>query len=367
MGGNQWVVVLGRAMEREVAIAERLWVVVTYLIKFGALQLCSYICIRCKPQQITTFIDTHNRDYMESHIRKREIYRATIIGAIANILLLIFKFVAGIVGRSSAMIADAVHSLSDFVTDIIVLFFVRFSSKPADEEHRYGHGKFETLATAIIGLILLFVGGSIMVDGVKKILAVINGATLEAPGLIALIAAVLSIVVKELVYQYTAYVGKKVNSTTVQANAWHHRSDALSSIGTLAGIGGAIFLGERWRILDPIAAVVVSLFIVKIAISILKTSLDELLEHSLPQSVEEEIVRTILSVEGVTSPHQLRTRRIGNSYAIEIHIRMDGNISLKEAHAKTTEVELRLKSQYGPSTLVTIHTEPIKESCGEPR
>jgi cation diffusion facilitator family transporter len=258
------------------------------------------------------------------------------------------------------MIADAVHSLSDFVTDIVVIVFVRISGKPADECHDYGHGKFETLATVIISLALFAVGVGILVGGVKDIVAVINGAILPKPSIIALIAAAVSILAKELLYRYTVKVGRKIESQTVVANAWHHRSDAFSSIGVLLGIAGAMVLGDRWSVLDSIATVVVSVFILKVAIELLKPCLEELLERSLPKEVEEQILEIILSVDGVTSPHHLRTRRIGSNYAIEVHIRMDGNMTLHEAHKVTTTVEQRLKQYFGPNTHVGIHTEPVK-------
>ena len=296
----------------------------------------------------------------EDAARERGIYRVTLVGSVANLLLLIFKFVAGIVGHSAAMLADAVHSLSDFVTDIIVLVFVRISSKPEDEGHDYGHGKYETLATAIIGIILVLVGFGIFWNGVQSIWSFLQGESLSEPGMLALVAAVVSIVVKELLYQYTVLRGKSLNSQAVVANAWHHRSDALSSIGTAVGIGGAILLGPDWRVLDPIAAVVVSGFIMKVAVQLLIPCLDELLEKSLPAEVENKIVETILSFPGVSSPHHLRTRRIGSNYAIEVHVRMDGRISLEEAHHTATQIELKLKELFGKKTHVGIHVEPVK-------
>lgn len=292
--------------------------------------------------------------------RQREIYRVTIVGSVVNMLLLIFKFVAGIVGNSAAMVADAVHSLSDFVTDIVVILFVRLSGRPADEDHGYGHGKFETLATLFVSLVLFGVAVMLFVGGVKDIVAVARGRQLAEPTMVALIAAVISIIAKELLYHYTVKCGEKLNSQVVVANAWHHRSDAFSSIGVLAGVGGAMFLGGSWAVLDPIAATIVSLFIVKVAYSLLKPSLEELLERSLPKDVEQRIEQIILSVDGVSSPHHLRTRRIGSAYAIEVHIRMDGNITLTQAHAVTTAVERLLKQEFGDSTHVGIHTEPVK-------
>lgn len=258
------------------------------------------------------------------------------------------------------MLADAVHSLSDFVTDIIVIVFVRISSKPEDEEHDYGHGKYETLATAIIGIILLGVGFGIFWNGASSIYRFLHGGSLQEPGMLALIAALVSVAFKEALYRYTVFKGKRLNSQAVVANAWHHRSDALSSIGTAIGIGGAILLGNHWRVLDPIAAVVVSLFIMKVAIKLLVPCVDELLEKSLPADVENEIQKIILSFPGVSSPHHLRTRRIGSYYAIEVHVRMDGKITLEEAHRTATAIENTLKGQFGKGTHVGIHVEPVK-------
>ena len=297
---------------------------------------------------------------MTEEQRVKGIYRVTIIGSIVNLLLVVCKFVAGFLGRSTAVVADAVHSLSDLLTDIVVLVFVRISGKPADEDHDYGHGKYETLATAIIGIALFAVGVGILVESIEKIVAVVNGAVLPRPSLLAVIVTLLSVVSKEALYWYTIKMGRKYNSQAVVANGWHHRSDAFSSIGVLIGIVGAMVLGDKWSVLDPIAAAVVSVFIVKVAIDLVKPCVDELLERSLPTEIEEQIEQTILSVEGVTSPHHLRTRRIGNNYAIEVHIRMDGNLTLHEAHRITSAVERRLKEQFGEGTHVGIHTEPIK-------
>lgn len=241
-------------------------------------------------------------------------------------------------------------------------FFVRISAKPEDEGHDYGHGKYETLATAIIGIFLLFVGFGIFWNGASSIYRFLQGGSLQEPGILALVAALVSIVFKEVLYQYTVFKGRKLNSQAVVANAWHHRSDAFSSIGTAAGIGGAILLGDHWRVLDPVAAVIVSFFIMKVAVQLLIPCVDELLEKSLPAEVEDEILKTILSFPGISSPHHLRTRRIGSYCAIEVHVRMDGSISLEEAHETATAVENKLKRQFGKGTLVSIHVEPVKKS-----
>ena len=279
-------------------------------------------------------------------------------GGAVNVVLLLFKFVAGIVGHSAAMIADAVHSLSDFVTDIIVLVFVRISGKPTDKSHEYGHGKYETLATTLIGLALLIVAVGIVYSALTKIIAWAQGGTLEAPGMLALWAALLSIILKEAVFHYSMVQARKLKSQAVEANAWHHRSDALSSIGTAIGIGGAIFLGERWTVLDPMAGIIVGLFIIKVAIDLLRNGIGDLMEHSLPYEVESEILQLAGSIPGVTEPHDLHTRRIGNHYAIELHILMDDDISLREAHNKSEEVENILREHYGKETHISVHVEP---------
>jgi cation diffusion facilitator family transporter len=290
--------------------------------------------------------------------RNKEIYKVTMVGGAVNVVLLLFKFVAGIVGHSAAMVADAVHSLSDFVTDVIVLVFVHISGKPKDKSHDYGHGKYETLAMTIIGMALLIVAIGIVYSGMTKIIDWANGAQLEAPGMLALWAALLSIVLKEGVYRYSMVKARELNSQAVEANAWHHRSDALSSLGTAIGIGGAIFLGRRWTVLDPIASVVVGVFIVKVAIDLLRSGIGDLMEQSLPDAVEEEMLRLVETVPGVDEPHDLRTRRIGNHYAIELHILMDGDLTLKEAHDKASEVEDLLRNRYGEDTHVAVHVEP---------
>ena len=290
--------------------------------------------------------------------RCKEIYKVTLVGGAVNVILLLFKFVAGIVGHSAAMVADAIHSLSDFVTDLIVLVFVRISGKPEDKSHDYGHGKYETLAMTIIGMALLAVAIGIVYSGMTKIIAWANGAQLEAPGMLALWAALLSVLLKEGVYRYSMVKARQLKSQAVEANAWHHRSDALSSIGTAVGIGVAIFLGQRWTVLDPIASVIVGLFIVKVSIDLLRDGIGDLMEQSLPDVIEDEILGLVASLPDVVEPHDLRTRRIGNHYAIELHILMDGDITLREAHDKASEVEDLLRERYGEETHIAVHVEP---------
>lgn len=285
----------------------------------------------------------------------------TLWGGVMNALLVAFKFVAGIMGHSAAMVADAVHSLSDFVTDIIVLVFVHISGKPKDKSHDYGHGKFETLAMTFIGFVLFLVAIGIVYEGLVKIAAWAGGEQLKAPGLLALWAALLSIFVKEATFRYSIRKARELDSQALEANAWHHRSDALSSIGTALGIGGAIFLGQKWAVLDPLASVIVGFFIVKVSIQVLRSGFGDLTEQSLPDEVEQEILQLAGSVPGVVEPHDLRTRRIGNHYAIELHILMDGNIPLLEAHDRASEVEDLLRRHYGKETHVVVHVEPISQ------
>ena len=292
--------------------------------------------------------------------REKEIYKVTLVGSAGNLALLTFKFVAGVLGHSSAMIADAVHSLSDFFTDIIVLMFVKVSAKPQDESHDYGHGKFETIATLFIGLALVGAAIWIIVSGAVKFAHWLGGETLEVPGKLALLAAVISILVKEILYRYTVVRGRKLESQAVVANAWHHRSDALSSIGAAIGIGGAILLGERWAVLDPLASIVVGGMLMKVAFDLLKDSMGELTDQSLSADEEHEILDIIASFPDVSEPHNLRTRRIGNRIAIESHIRMDGNLPLSSAHEHASAIERKLKERFGPDALVTLHMEPKK-------
>ena len=292
--------------------------------------------------------------------REQQIYKVTLVGSVGNILLMAFKFIAGTVGHSSAMIADAVHSLSDFITDLIVLVFVKISAKPQDESHDYGHGKFETFATFFVGLALVGAAIGIIFSGGLKLLSWMGGEKLEAPGRLALWAALVSILVKEGLFRYTIHNGKALDSQAVIANAWHHRSDAFSSIAAAVGIGGAILLGDRWTVLDPLASIVVGFMLLKVALGLLKSSVGELTEESLPHSTEREIEGIIKSFPGVYEPHNLRTRRIGNHIAIETHLRMDGKLSLTEAHERATAIEHKLKESFGPDTHVTIHMEPTK-------
>lgn len=290
--------------------------------------------------------------------RQQQINKVTWWGAAVNLLLTACKIMAGIFGRSAAMVADGVHSLSDLSSDAVVLIFTRISSKAKDRDHEFGHGKFETLATVIISLILIVVGAKLMSNGIKSINACLGGEVLPRPGFIALIAAAVSIVSKEILYQWTAAVGRKTGSTAVMANAWHHRSDALSSIGALLGIGGAIILGDKWTILDPITSCIISVAIIVVAVKMALPSLAELLETSLPEDIEKEIMDIASSVPGVNDIHELKTRRNGMSFIIDAHVVVDPEMTVVEAHDIATNVEEALCGRFGPETQTSIHIEP---------
>ena len=292
--------------------------------------------------------------------REDQIARVTLTGSVVNLLLVCLKAVAGIAGHSAAMVSDAIHSLSDFITDIVVLVFVRISAQPQDEGHDYGHGKFETMATLLIGLALAAAAIGIVVSGSTKLAHWLQGENLPSPGKLALWAALFSIGAKEALYQYTRIKGKNLQSPALEANAWHHRSDALSSVGAAIGIGGAIFLGNRWTVLDPLASIVVGLMLVKVAWDLLGPSFRELTDSSLPKDTEAEMLEIIQGIDGVQDPHNLRTRRVGNRLVAEVHSSRDGRQSLSEAHEKATEVERRIKARFGQQSHIVVHMEPIK-------
>lgn len=294
--------------------------------------------------------------------RTDKITFVTLAGSAVNAVLTIFKIAAGIAGHSAAMIADGVHSLSDLLSDIVVLVFVRISDKGCDKDHEYGHGKFETFATLIISLMLLVVGGNLMSSGVGSIRRILGGETMPAPGMIALWAAVLSIVSKEILYRYTALWGRKLDSPMMVANAWHHRSDAFSSIGSLLGIGGAILLGDKFVILDPLAGCVISIFIIVMAVRMSIPAIKELLDVSLPDELEQQIVQTARSIRGVVDLHELKTRREGPGIVMEGHLVLHSDISLHQAHDISKKVELALRDRFGDSTQISLHLEPENDS-----
>ena len=290
--------------------------------------------------------------------RTAKVTFVTLVGPVVNIILTVFKIFAGVLGRSTAMIADGIHSLSDLLSDIVVIVFVKISAKGRDKDHDYGHGKFETFATLIISLMLIVVAVNLMSGGINKIRQILDGGEVSSPGMIALWAAVASIVLKEILYRYTIIQGRALNSPMMIANAWHHRSDAFSSVGSLLGIAGAIFLGDKFVILDPITGCVISIFILVMAVKMSVPAIKELLDVSLPDDVEEKIEATAKSVKGVVDLHELKTRREGPGIIMEGHLVLDSEISLKEAHDISKKVEESLRKEFGPETQISLHLEP---------
>lgn len=286
--------------------------------------------------------------------RRREIYQVTVIGAVVKFLLFVVKLLAGIFGRSSAMVADSVHSLSDLVTDFIVLAFVKVSGRPADSKYPFGYGKFETLASLIIGLILFGVGVTIVVEGAELVADALNGVELERPTMLALVVAAISVVAREWLYHFTISRGRRLNSAPVIANAWHHRADALTSAGTLIAIAGAMFLGDKWRILDPLAAIIVGAFVVKVGVQVVVPALGELMEHSLP-AVKMEQIRAIFGADkDVLAVNKIGARRVGNTIAVNADITLPARFTIKEGEDVTSRVTNALRKKLGQHTYITI-------------
>ena len=286
------------------------------------------------------------------------IRKVTLVGFWINAALVLLKLFFGYWGHSDALVADGYHSVSDFITDFIVLFFIGIAYKRADKDHPYGHGKYETVATVIIGIILLIVAVFIGLKGIMNIIGAADGKVLPKPDILTLIVTFLSIFAKEFCYRYTIKYGKKINSSVVIANAWHHRSDSLSSIATLIGISFAIFLGPSWRILDPIAAVVVAVFIAVSAIKIAKPAIGELLEVSLPKEQLDEISKIVINIPGVKKFHNLRSRRNGHFYIVDLNIHVDPDITVRAAHEIANDVETELKKHFGRDMIIYVHIEP---------
>ena len=278
--------------------------------------------------------------------------RNIILGLIINLALMVFKFFAGVSGDSRVMVADAIHTLSDVVSDIAAFFGIKFSCKPEDSCHQFGHGKFETLSTLTVSIILLIVAYDI---GRSALFSLINYNFLK-PKPIALIAAIVSIIAKEILYQVTIRVGKKINSKVLEVNAWHHRSDALSSIAATIGIIGSM-IGVR--ALDSIAAIVVALLIFKLAIDYGKDAINELLENAIPKEMQDKILEIASLSQGVKGVHKLRTRKVGNKYFADIHVLVAPELTVKEGHDISDKVVLEVKSAIDNDINVIVHIEPF--------
>ena len=288
--------------------------------------------------------------------------RVTYVGIAANIVLIALKFIGGIVGTSSALIADAFHSISDLLTDAGVLLGLKYIAKPADSTHAYGHGRVETAISLLMGIAIVGTGLGLMRGGFTEMSHAFRGEFPKSPGIIALVMGVISIVSKEAMFHYTKFVARASGSRTLEANAWHHRSDALSSVGTVAGVGGAIILGSRWTILDPAAAVFVSILVIKVGFDIGLTSFRELTDESISHKDRKAIVGTIMSIDGVMGCHKLRTRRLGRYVTVDAHVQVDPLISVRAGHDIATEVEKAVRASHPDVAFVTIHIEPGSEA-----
>jgi len=297
--------------------------------------------------------------------RLKEVKQVTIVGMVVNILLSAAKLYAGIVGRSSAMIADAVHSISDLFTDFIVLAGAHFGSRPEDKGHPFGHGRLETFATLIIALVLFLTAYGIFVEALGMIRAMMNGKIVPRPGIIALVMAAVSIVSKEALYHYTVLAGRRLKSEVTISNAWHHRSDALSSIAVLLGIGGIYIFGERAAFLDPLAAIVVSGFIFKVGVSISKTAVDEIMDKSFESAELEKIKFICLNTPGVSNPHDLKTRKIGCRASISVAVDLDKDTSFQDAYKKTRELEKLLRREFGEDAFILVRAVPDTDTKAE--
>lgn len=278
--------------------------------------------------------------------------RISAVGIVCNVALTLFKLIAGIVANSAAMVADAVHSASDIVGSFVVMIGAVISNKAPDTEHPYGHEKLECIASVILGNILVAVGALIGYNGILKI---VSGETLTAPGTLALIAAVASIVVKEALYWYTILGAKKINSVSLKAEAWHHRSDALSSIGSFVGILGAR-LGVP--VLDPIASVVICLFIFKVAYGIFRESIDRLIDHACCDETVEQMRETLAAVPGVLAVDDIKTRLFGSRTYVDVEIAADGDLPLREAHAIAETAHHTLEREFPEVKHCTVHVNP---------
>lgn len=291
---------------------------------------------------------------MDSRNEQKIVKNLSVVGIGGNIILTTFKFFAGIVGNSTAMLSDAVHSLSDVVATLIAYIGVRMSMRAEDKTHPYGHERLECVASLMLGVILVVTGFAIGWTGIEKILAG-NHESIEVPGMIALVAAVVSIVVKEAMYWYTRHYAKILNSSAFMADAWHHRSDALSSVGALLGIGAAMM---GFPVADPIASVIICLFIMKVAYDVLKDALDKMVDTPCNEETEQLIAETITSQEGVIHLDRLQTRQFGNRIYVDAEIAVDGNMPLRDAHAIAHKAHDKVEKKFPNVKHIMIHVNP---------
>ena len=290
---------------------------------------------------------------MEAPSRETTVRRVALVGLAVNLALSALKFAAGFLGHSRAVVADAVHSLSDVATDVALLVGVRYWSRPRDVDHPYGHGRIETIVTVSIGLLLAIVGVGIAYESIARI----HERHAETPGAVALVAALVSIVAKEVLYRWTVRVGRRVKSSAVIANAWHHRSDALSSIPALLAVGGAMLV-PAWPFLDHIGAVVVCLFILGAAYKILRPAVGQLIDTGLPEAERRAMLDVAQACPGALDAHDLRSRSLGAGIALDLHVAVDPDLTVVEGHAIAEEVRMRLHAEFPDVVDVVVHVDP---------
>ncbi len=288
--------------------------------------------------------------------------KVTVLSFIINCILSAGKITIGIIGTSGALIADGIHSLSDLITDIIVFVSLKIAQKPADDKHNYGHGKVEIVATVLVSIALFIAGFTIGRDGIEDLIGFFKGGAAESPALIVVIAAGISLIVKELLFRYTMKTGKETGSEVLIANAWHQRSDAFSSLGVLVGSGGAWLLGNNFAFLDSAAQIIVSLFIFRAAYKILMPNLGQLADAAIDEDEINEIRKMLEANPNVIDYHHLRTRHVGSLHAIDVHILVDPHHDINSAHDISTMIECELKSYLGTDCFVSIHIEPYDSS-----
>ena len=295
--------------------------------------------------------------------RYEEASKVTILAILWNVFLSVIKVFAGVIGNSTAMIADGIHSASDIITSVGVLIGNKISSKPGDKEHNYGHEKAETLVSFLLAIILVAVSLSI---GYKAVKSLFNVEEIAIPTLFPLIVSIISILIKEYQYRITIRVAKKVNSPALKADAWHHRSDALSSIAAFIGIGGSII---GFKILEPLASVAVALFVCKVGYDILKNSINELMDVSIDEKYEEEIKEIASLTEGVMNLGNLRTRKHGASAYVDLVICVDGKLTVTKGHDIATNLEKKIQNSIDIVKGITVHVEPCnycyKKRCNK--
>ena len=280
--------------------------------------------------------------------------KVSVISIILNCLLTLIKFISGVISKSSAMISDSVHSLSDVLSTFVVIIGVKISNKKADSDHPYGHERIECVSAIILSGMLFIIGTLIGINGIKN---VTNSSNLVMPGVLALIASIISIISKEAMYQYTIRVSKKINSAALKADAWHHRSDALSSIGSFIGI-----LGSRlgFKVFDPLASVIISLCIIKVSIDIFKDAIDKMVDKSCDKEVIDKVISVIEKNESVKNIDDIKTRQFGNKAYVDVEISVDENLLLKDAHKVAEEIHDSVENEINIVKHCMVHVNPYE-------